>query len=102
MKVNFNQNFKNWEGEDLLVEGKPQVMGKIIAMSLFNGEGMKKSDDPLKDGEQKLTAHSICMRIAGSTEAVEITVEEAALIKEAMSYLTPGCYAQVVNLIESK
>jgi len=102
MKVNFNQNFKNWEGEDLLVDGKPQPMGKIIAQTLFNGEGIKKSDDPLKDGERKLMAYSVCMRIAGTTDPVEITVEEGALIKEAMSYLTPGCYAQVVNLIEGK
>ena len=53
MKVNFNQFFKNYRGELLTVDNKPQSMKMVIAQSLFNGEGMKPTNDTLKDGEKK-------------------------------------------------
>lgn len=37
MKVNFNADFKDFNGEPLLVDGNPQVIGHIVAQCLFNG-----------------------------------------------------------------
>lgn len=100
MKVNFNQTFKDYRGDDLLVGGHPQVIGPIVAQCLFNGEGMKPCGNPIKDNARKLTSYILCNRIMQSDGPVNLTVEEAALIKEAVETLTPGCYAQIVLLIE--
>lgn len=36
----------------------------------------------------------------GCRREIDITAEDAVIIKEAVSGLTPGCYSQVVKLIE--
>jgi hypothetical protein len=41
-----------------------------------------------------------CMRIMGSDADVDLTSEDAVLIKEAVTGLTPGCYSQIVKQIE--
>ena len=43
MKVNFNADFKDFNGEPLLVDGNPQVIGHIVAQCLFNGTGIRPS-----------------------------------------------------------
>jgi len=40
------------------------------------------------------------MQIMDAVGEIDITAEDAVQIKEAVSGLTPGCYSQVVQLIE--
>ncbi len=100
MKVNFNQFFKNYRGELLTVDNKPQSMKMVIAQSLFNGEGMKPTNDTLKDGEKKMRSYLLCRKIMESEGEISLSTEEAVLIKEVITHLTPGCYSQVVQLID--
>lgn len=100
MKVNFNADFKDFNGEPLLVDGNPQVIGHIVAQCLFNGTGIRPSGNMQTDNGKKMRAYHLCMRIMDTGGEVEITSEDAVLIKEAVSGLTPGCYSQVVQLIE--
>ncbi|WP_099465556.1 alkylhydroperoxidase [Parabacteroides provencensis] len=112
MKVNFNKSFKNYKGEDVLVdtevikEGKkvieqrPQMISDMVCRCLFSGETIERIGDAEKDNANKLKAHSLCMRIIAAKGAVELTTEEATLIKQAVSGLNAGGYAQIVNLIE--
>lgn len=50
--------------------------------------------------KKKLQSYNLCMRIMGSTAEVDITLEDAVLIKEAVGGLTPGCFSQIIKLIE--
>ncbi|EJW91312.1 hypothetical protein EVA_20583 [gut metagenome] len=100
MKVDFNRTFKDYRGEDLVSGGRIQLMSDIIAQCLFNGEGVRSSGDPVKDGERKMRAYALCLRLVQAEGEVSISAEDAVLIKEAVTGLTPGCYAQVVKLID--
>lgn len=100
MKVNFNVDFKDFDGNKLLIDGRPQCIGKIISQCLFNGTSIRPTGNLQADNEKKLQAYSLCMKIMGSDVAIDITLEDAVLIKDAVSGLTPGCYSQVVQLIE--
>lgn len=100
MKVNFNVYFKDFDGSVLLIDKKPQCMGVIVSQCLFNGTGFRPSGNIQTDNEKKLHAYSLCMRIMGSDADVDLTSEDAVLIKEAATGLTPGCYSQIVKQIE--
>lgn len=100
MKVNFNTEFKDFDGSKLLINGKPQCIGRIISQCLFNGSSIRSSGNIQEDNEKKLQAYSLCMKIMNSDAAIDITSEDAVLIKEAAGGLTPGCYSQIVELIE--
>ena len=100
MKVNFNVYFKDFDGSTLLIEDKPQCIGEIVSRCLFNGTGLHPSGNIQTDNEKKIHAYSLCMRIMDSNTNIELTLEDAVLIKEAVAGLTPGCFSQIVGLIE--
>lgn len=81
MKVNFNVYFKDFDGSVLLIDKKPQCMGVIVSQCLFNGTGFRPSGNIQTDNERKLHAYSLCMRIMGSDADVDLTSEDAVLIK---------------------
>lgn len=90
MKVNFNADFKDFNGEPLLVDGNPQVIGHIVAQCLFNGTGIRPSGNMQTDNGKKMRAYHLCMRIMDTGGEIEITSEDAVLNKEAVSALYPG------------
>lgn len=92
MKINFNQPFKNYNGNVILKDGQPQTMADVIAKSLFYAENL--------DAARKTTAYTLSQKIFQATGDVELTIEELSLIKETVADLNPGGYAQIVNLIE--
>lgn len=112
MKVNFNKSFKDYKGEEVLVdtevlkdgkkvvEKQPQMISDFVCRCLFSGESIERTGEASKDNANKLLAHSLCMRIVASKGAVEITTEEGTIIKQSVSSTNAGGYAQVVNLIE--
>ena len=97
MKVKFYDSFKDFDGR---INGETQIVGRIVAQCLFNGTGIRPSGNQQTDADKKLRAYRLCMQIMDAAEEIDITAEDAVLIKEAVSGLTPGCYSQVVKLIE--
>lgn len=100
MKVNFYDCFKDFDGQPLHINGEPQLVSRIVAQCLFNGTGIRPSGNQQTDADKKLRAYRLCMQIMDTVGEIDITAEDAVLIKEAVSGLTPGCYSQVVKLIE--
>ena len=91
MKVNLNDYFKDFDGQPLRINNEPQIVGHIVAQCLFNGTSIRPSGNQQTDTDKKLRAYRLCMQIMDA---------EGEIIKEAVSGLTPGCYSQVVKLIE--
>lgn len=101
MKVNFNQSFKDFRGEPIIEEnGKPQLVKNVMSALLFSGTWLDRK--PNSSPEEKVMAADLSSRIYKSTEEIELTVEEAAIVKAAATSLNPGGYIQVINLIEGK
>ena len=100
MKVNFNKTFKDYKGDDLMIGGKSQLMADIIAQCLFNGEGVQQTGSPQENNMRKIHCYDLCMRIMQTQGDLSLTVEDALLIKESVTGLTPGCYSQIVTLID--
>lgn len=91
MKVNFNVNFRTFTGEET-----QERIADVVAQSLYN-----YGKDKLVKRDDKFTAYVLCQRIMQNPSDVEITTEEATLIKEACAdVLTAGGYGQVYQLIE--
>lgn len=100
MKVNFNANFMDFDGQQMLINGKPVCIGRIVAQCLFGGSNIRQTGNTQVDNDKKMQAYNLCMRVMNARGEIDITAEEAVLIKEAVSGLTPGCFAQIVKLIE--
>ena len=100
MKVNFYDYFKDFDGQPLRINNEPQIVGHIVAQCLFNGTSIRPSGNQQTDTDKKLRAYRLCMQIMDAEGEIDITAEDAVLIKEAVSGLTPCCYSQVVKLIE--
>ena len=121
MKVNLNVPFMNYKGCLLYtsdaaddtdykglvitkkVEGtdveQEQLMKDVIAPILFSGEWRDERVNALS-GDEKIRAYSLSLKIYQSTGDIEISAEEALMIKEAALVLSPGGYAQIVKLID--
>jgi hypothetical protein bfra3_13550 len=52
--------------------------------------------------KQKLASYELYCKISKAKGVVELTAEEAALVKQAAAVLNPGGYGQIVELIEKK
>ena len=67
---------------------------------LFSGKWLERKANAKP--EEKVMAYDLSIRVYKSMEELEINIEEAAMIKEAVTSLNPGGYVQVINLIEGK
>lgn len=115
MKVNLSKAFKDYKGdeatEDVEVldkdgkkttEKKVQTMSNLLGYLLFNGHGLIRSGDASKDNARKYEAYKLSVRVVASKGAIDLTPEEAVIIKEVASNLPAGGYGQVVDLIDGK
>lgn len=94
MKVNFNKKFKDYNGSEM--EGENIAM--MVAKSLFT-----YGNADVVDSDTKFRAYILSQKIAGAAGEVDITVEEASLIKEVCGKsLIAGGYGQVCEIIEQK
>jgi hypothetical protein len=92
MKVDFNKNFRNYNGLELT----GQNIAYAVAEALFN---YGKEKPVLR--EDKFRAYVLCQRIIQNNGILDITTEEATLVKEVCGEcLTAGGYGQVYELIE--
>ena len=90
----------DFDGQSLRLNYEPQIVGHIVSQCLFNGTSIRPSGNQQTDTDKKLRAYRLCMQIMDAEGEIDITAEDAVIIKEAVSGLTPGCYSQVVKLIE--
>ncbi|KAA6319796.1 hypothetical protein EZS27_030352 [termite gut metagenome] len=95
MKVNFNVPFKNYKGETIVENGKEQLIKDVLAPVMFNGNWIS-SVNP----EEMLKSYDLSIRIYNSDAAIDISIEEATLIKRGAQVLNAAGYAQIYKLIE--
>lgn len=93
MKVNFNRRFKDFRGKETKEEIAEKVAEALYSAGAIPELAIKRED--------KFRAYKLCRRIMDSNGAVEITSEDATLIKDVCSkFLTAGAYGQIHELIE--
>lgn len=99
MKVNFNQPLLDPFGKKVTDENNhPSTIGKLVATCLYNAKHIKGV--PLTP-EQKFSAFNLSMKIANAKGEVEITLEEAQLIKSlSAECFMAGVYGNILRLIE--
>lgn len=100
MKVNLHVPFVNIFGEEILHKGNIQMMDEEVCNILFSGTFLRPGKTLEEESKQKMDAYLLCMKIAQAAGEVDLTVEEAAMVKMAAASLNPGGYGQVYNLIE--
>lgn len=94
MKINFNVPFMDYKGQPT-----QQIIGEEIAKALFNA-GMRNNQI---GNEDKYQAYKLCRSISEANGEVEISTEEATLVKNiCANCMTAGGYGQLYELIEGK
>lgn len=98
MRINFNQPFNDFKGNEVKVNGKPVLISDEIGKILFN-LGMN-GNTPL-NADEKYMAYKLCNRL-NTSDIMELTSEESAFIVKACGeHLTAGAYGQLRDLIEN-
>lgn len=101
MKVNFNKPFRDADGKPVIAaSGKEENIADRLGISLFNLVQIKgRAATP----EEKYQAYCILKKIKDNPEEVEISTEDATLIKDiAAETLSAGAYGQIYDIVESK
>lgn len=99
MKVDFSRSFTDEQGNPVTVNGKTQVIGGQLCLTLFNLTHVHGSP---ATPEQKYTAYTLCRRIQADAASVELTTEEGTFLKDiASEAFSAGAYGQVVDIIEN-
>ena len=79
-------------------DGTPTMANEEIAVYLFNLANLKGV--PLTP-EQKYRTYNLCRRVSSSPESLDLTTEEACLIKDVCcEKMSSGAYGQIVDMIE--
>ena len=106
MKVNLHTAFRNAQGTEAyeMVNGekKPQMIDDTVCVGLFNGTFIKNGGNEDDTARKKLEAFELYRKIRDAKGEVEISTEEATLIKKVAQLLSPGAYGQIYNIIEGK
>ena len=80
-------------------DGTPTMANEEIAVYLYN---LSNINGVNLTAEQKYRVYNLCMRIASCPDSVELTTEEACLIKDVCcEKMSAGAYGQVVDMIEN-
>lgn len=94
-KVNFNKNLKDFHGKDVISRetGKAESMKDLVCAKLFNAADGLTEDERMK-------AFFLMLRIAESSDAIEIEDTESVLIKRICEkQFTVGSWGQLVILL---
>jgi hypothetical protein len=92
MNVDFTQPLKNFKGE-LLTDGRSQnVFAKDVVCSALSSilEATK---------EDKLALDNLSSRVWNSTEATDVSPEEATLIRKNIEHLPAGIFSQLYYML---
>lgn len=94
MNVNFNTKIKSYNGQPLKQNGTDMDFHTIVCQMLY-AAGEKYNV------EEKYKAYKIMQRIEADPEHVEVSNEDAVLIKRIVGdTLTAGAYGQLADLLE--
>ena len=110
MKVNLHRAFIKAQGEEAysfvmngeVKEKHYQLIDDVICQGLFDGKNLKPTGNDDEDSRIKLKAFELYQKLRKADGEVEITTEEATMIKKVALPLPPGAYGQVYNLIEGE
>ena len=100
MKINFRQPFVNLDGSPLLTaDGKaPDLISTKVLDALLMPPTTQLDN---VGGQDKITRYQLAQKIYSATAEVDITVEEAALIKQLIGrFFGPLVVAQTWALID--
>lgn len=101
MKLNFDKTFTDCFGNEVINEktGTATNIAESLCMVIFNLNSVGGAPLP---PDKKYDLHKISLKIAGDPGNVELTTEEATLLKEvAAEAYSCGAYGQVVDIIEN-
>ena len=106
MKLNLQGPFHAWIGEEIKDRKGEEEIAKLlddsVSLRLFSVDFIRPSSDAEMGAKQKLASYELYCKISKAKGVVELTAEEAALVKLAAAVLNPGGYGQIVELIEKK
>lgn len=98
MKRNFDRPLLGYDGKPILSGGKEQTAGSVLGLQLFSAGNGK---DNIADGD-KMRAYHLCVQMHEHPSEVELTAEDAKLIKDIAGHtLVAGAYGQIVDIIEN-
>lgn len=104
MIVNFHTAFLNASGNEAyeMIDGERhvQMIDDVLCQGLFDGRFLRPSGNDDEDARLKLRAFELYRKIRAAGGEVEITAEEASMIKRMALLLSPGAYGQIYQLIE--
>ena len=108
MKVNFHIAFKNSQGEEAFEwvpagekkEKRYQMIDEVLCQGLFDGKYIHMTGRDEDDSRSKLQAFELYLKPRQANGELDITIEEATLIKKVALLLPPGAYGQIYNIIE--
>ena len=93
MKVDFNKKFRDYKGNELGI-----IIADKVAEALYSAGATQELAIKRED---KFRAYKLCQIIMGNNGVIDITSEDATLIKDiCANYLTAGAYGQIYELIE--
>ncbi|PTN08031.1 hypothetical protein C8N47_11171 [Mangrovibacterium marinum] len=102
MKINFNQILKTLEGKALQepVDETGRIFKDVTLKGVCSSALVNSHEG---SGEEKAKAWELaCRIIAGADKPVELTVEEAALIKKRIEGYPVIIYGQAAGMLDGK
>lgn len=98
MKITVTEKLKDYENKPLIEDENSVVLRDIFAIALNNNSSVEDQLTP----ELKLKVYKLTQKIF-ATDKVELTVDEAALIKERVGLVyTPLIYGRVCEVLDGK
>lgn len=99
MLVNFNQVLKSLNGQDDLKNEK----GESLSLADLSKIAILNDNSKQIDGKKKYQRYELARKIESTPDAVELTAEDIATIKEcAANLFAPLTYGRVVDAFENK
>lgn len=99
MKVDFDKPFIDCFGREINAPKGGKNIAEQLCLLLFNLNTM--CNTPLT-GDEKYAAYKLCNRISANPAEVELSTEEASLIKRLSGEVfNAGPYGQIVDIIEN-
>ena len=98
MKVLLDQSIKDYQGNDIEIEGVKQTYQMIIGFAVT---GVVR--DEILTAEKKMKAHQLANKIYGNKE-VDLTADDIVFIKERVDkvWQSPLYYGRILELLEEK
>lgn len=91
MKKNLNVIFKSLDGRDIVENGKPIKISRLVAERLYYDQNVS----------DKLRASAMAIKLFSATEPVEMEKEDIEMIKEVCKKpVAAGLYAQIVKALD--